>query len=246
MTTNFLDKIKESAVSVVPVMAIVVILDITFAPLPPGLLSRYLVGGLLLIVGLGIFLIGADIGMVPFGQRVGSALTQKRNILLILVASFIIGFAITIAEPDVQVLATQVIGVAPDVDRTALLVMIAVGVGVFLVVAMIRVVLQVPLRILLAVFYLLVFIVCSFIDPGFVGVAFDSGGATTGPITVPFIMAMGIGVASGHQAEGRRRLFLRFRWPGFHRSHRGGGGHGASLKREPGGFRGRRSYGDFG
>ncbi len=189
-------KLKESAVSVIPVMAIVVLLNLTIAPLPPGQLPQFVLGGVLLILGLSIFLVGADIGMVPFGQRVGAALTHRRSLALILVASFAIGFAITIAEPDVQVLANQVAGVAPGMNRSALLLMIAVGVGLFLVIAMVRVVLQLSLPLLLIIFYIAVFAVASFIDPAFVAIAFDSGGATTGPITVPFIMAMGIGVAA--------------------------------------------------
>ena len=105
------EKIKESAVSVIPVMVIVVLLHLTIAPLPQGQLGQFIVGGILLIMGLSIFLIGADLGMVPFGQRVGNVLTNKRNLPLILIASFVIGFAITIAEPDVQVLASQVVTV---------------------------------------------------------------------------------------------------------------------------------------
>ena len=196
MISNLTSKLKESAVSVIPVMAIVVLLHFTIAPLATGQLPQFILGGVLLILGLGVFLIGADLGMVPFGQRVGAALTQRRNLPLILVASFIIGFAITIAEPDVQVLANQVIGVAPGVNKATLLLMIAVGVGIFLVVAMLRVVLQLSLPLLLVIFYALVFLVCSFDEAAYVCIAFDSGGATTGPITVPFIMAMGIGVAS--------------------------------------------------
>ncbi len=177
-------------------MAIVVLLHCTITPLKEGQLAQFLVGGALLILGLGIFLIGAELGMVPFGQRVGSALTKRRSLALILVASFVIGFAITIAEPDVQVLANQVVGVSPGVDKNLLLGMIAMGVGVFLVVAMLRVAFQASLAWLLILFYALVFFACAFAEPAFVSVAFDSGGATTGPITVPFIMAMGMGVAS--------------------------------------------------
>ncbi len=190
------EKIKESAVSVLPVMAIVVLLNFTLAPLAQGQLAQFFLGGVLLILGLSIFLIGADLGMVPFGQRAGAALTRKRSLPLILIASFVIGFAVTIAEPDVQVLANQVAGVAPGIDKTMLLVMIAVGVGLFLVVGMLRVFLQLSLRLLLLLFYILVFVACAFADASFVSIAFDSGGATTGPITVPFIMAMGIGVAA--------------------------------------------------
>lgn len=196
MISNFTTKLKESGVSVLPVMGIVTLLHFTLAPLPEGGFLKFLVGGGLLILGLAIFLMGADIGMVPFGQKTGSALTRKRNMALLLLASFAIGFAITIAEPDVQVLATQVNGVVPSISKESLLVMIAVGVGLFLMVATGRVILQIPLRALLIVFYVLLFIACAFVDPGFIGMAFDAGGATTGPITVPFIMALGIGVAS--------------------------------------------------
>ena len=196
MISNLAAKLKESLISVLPVMAIVFLLHFTIAPLPAGQLANYFIGGVLLILGLSIFLLGADLGMVPFGQKVGSALTRKRNLPLIMLASFAIGFAITIAEPDVQVLANQVANVAPGINKNMLLIMIAVGVGLFLLIGTARIVVQVPLRVLLIVFYILLFAACAFVEPSFVGVAFDSGGATTGPITVPFIMAMGIGVAS--------------------------------------------------
>lgn len=196
MISNFFEKMRESLVSVAPVMLIVALLHFTIAPLPEGQLAQFIIGGALLIAGLGIFLVGADIGMIPFGQKIGSALTRKRTLMLILPAAFGIGFAVTIAEPDVQVLATQVNLVNPAIAKTPLLLMIAIGVGLFLVVGVARTVLKLPLRTLLFVFYGLVFFACLFVDSGFVGVAFDAGGATTGPITVPFIMALGIGVAS--------------------------------------------------
>jgi hypothetical protein len=194
--SNFTAKLHESAISVMPVMALVVILHYTIAPMGEGHLAPFLIGGGLLIFGLAIFLIGAELGMAPFGQRVGSALTHKRSLPLLLIASFAIGFVVTIAEPDVQVLAMQVNAVEPSVNKTLLVVLIAVGVGAFLVVGAARTVLQLPLSRLLIGFYALVFLACAFIDPAFIGVAFDASGATTGPITVPFIMALGIGVAA--------------------------------------------------
>ncbi len=196
MHSNFIEKFKESAVSVVPVMLIVLILNFTIAPLEPGQLPRFLVGGLLIIAGLGIFLVGADVGMVPFGQKVGSALTHLRRLGPMLLAGFVIGFAITIAEPDVQVLATQVNNVLPSISKARLLVAIAIGVGLFVLVGIARMILQWPLRNLLIFFYILVFAACAFVEATFVGIAFDSGGATTGPVTVPFIMALGLGVAA--------------------------------------------------
>ena len=202
LISNFMAKLKESLISVLPVMAIVILLHLTIAPLPAGQIPQFLVGGALLIVGLSVFLLGADLGMVPFGQRVGSSLTHQRSLPLILAATFAIGFAITIAEPDVQVLANQVNNVNKSIDKTQLLIMIATGVGLFTLIGTARIVLRLPLRWLLIIFYIAVFIICAFVEPAFVGVAFDSGGATTGPITVPFIMAMGIGVAATAKRKG--------------------------------------------
>lgn len=202
MTSNFKAKFEESAVSVVPVMAIVLILNFTIAPLGEGQLAQYLAGGFLLIIGLAIFLVGADIGMVPFGQKVGSSLTNLRRLTPMLLAAFFIGFAVTIAEPDVQVLADQVISVVPGINKSNLLVAIAVGVGLFVMLGIVRMVMQLSLRLMLFIFYALVFIGCTAVDAGFICIAFDSGGATTGPVTVPFIMAMGLGVAATSRKKG--------------------------------------------
>ena len=196
MHSNFKAKFEESAVSVVPVILIVLILNFTIAPLDDGQVPRFLIGGLLLIVGLAIFLVGADLGMVPFGQKVGSSLTNLRRLAPILLAAFAIGFAVTIAEPDVQVLANQVTSVLPGIDKSRLLMAIAGGVGFFVLIGILRMIFQMSLRLMLFVSYCLVFVICSLVEPTFVGIAFDSGGATTGPVTVPFIMAMGLGVAA--------------------------------------------------
>ena len=196
MNSNFAEKIKESAISVVPVMMVVCLLNFTIAPLGPGQMMRFILGGVLLILGLGIFLMGTDIGMVPFGQKVGSSLTNLRRLGPMLLAAFAIGFAVTIAEPDVQVLATQVSTVLPSIRRTNLIVAIALGVGLFVTVGIVRMIFKLSLRTMLIIFYPMLFIACSFVETSFVGIAFDSGGATTGPITVPFIMAMGLGVAA--------------------------------------------------
>lgn len=190
-----IEKLKEAAISVIPVMAVVWLLHISVAPLGENL-ARFLVGGALLICGLAIFLLGAELGIVPIGQRAGSALTQKRSLTLLLGAGFIIGFFITIAEPDVHVLAQQVASVDPSIDPLWLIGMIAVGVGLFVVVALARIVFQISLRLLLAAFYALIFLCAIFTAPAFLGIAFDAGGATTGPMTVPFIMALGIGIAA--------------------------------------------------
>lgn len=189
------EKIKEAAISVIPVMLVVWLLHITVSPMGEDFI-KFLIGGVLLIIGLGVFLLGAEIGIVPTGKRAGSALTRKRNLAMLLIAGFVIGFFITIAEPDVHVLSQQVRGVDPSISETALVLMIATGVGLFVSIALTRIVFQISLRLMLALFYIIVFICAAFAQAGFLGIAFDAGGATTGPMTVPFIMALGIGVAA--------------------------------------------------
>lgn len=201
-----LEKFREAATSVIPVMGVVWLLHMTAAPLGEDL-PRFLFGGLLLIAGLSIFLLGAELGVVPVGQRAGSALTSRRNLALLLGAGFVIGFFITVAEPDVHVLAQQVSAVDPGISRLALVGMIAAGVGLFVALALGRIIFQVPLRLMLLTFYVAVFGCAAFTDAAFVGVAFDAGGATTGPMTVPFIMALGVGVAAVRGEKGRDDSF---------------------------------------
>ncbi|MDD4701978.1 MAG: DUF1538 domain-containing protein, partial [Desulfovibrio sp.] len=181
-------------------------LHFTVAPLGPTM-PKFLVGGVLLILGLGVFLLGADLAVLPVGQRVGATLTSRRNLALLLGSGFVIGFFITVAEPDVHVLAEQVAAVSPALSRPLLVGMIAIGVGIFVAIALGRIVMQIPLKAMLLCFYALVF-GCAFItDPAFLGVAFDAGGATTGPMTVPFIMALGVGVAAVRGDKGKDDSF---------------------------------------
>ncbi len=190
-----LEKFRESLYSVFPVILLVLLLHWTIAPIPE-LILQFLIGGVLLILGLSVFLLGTEIGMVPIGQKAGAALTSRRNLPLLIGMGFVIGFLVTVAEPDVQVLAVQVAGVEASISPPLLVSIIAVGVGLFVAVAMGRIILGLSLRLLLTFFYILVFGCAYFADPAFLGIAFDAGGATTGPMTVPFIMALGVGVAA--------------------------------------------------
>ena len=191
----FIEKCRESVISVIPVVILVLLLHLTVAPLGDDL-PKFLTGAALFIVGLGLFLVGADIGVLPVGQKVGSTLTGKRNLALILAVGFVVGFIITVAEPDVQVLAAQVTGVAPVIAPMALVCIIAACVGFFVAVAMGRIIFQLPLKTLLFVCYGAVFLCALLASDLFLGIGFDAGGATTGPMTVPFIMALGVGVAA--------------------------------------------------
>lgn len=193
---NILSKLKETAVSVLPVMAIVLFLGFTFVPLDKYLLARFVIGGLLLIIGLTIFLLGVDLGIQPMGERCGAELTKKRSLVLLLLVAFIIGFIVTAAEPDIQVFGDQVRGVFPFVSKIAITFVIAAGVGLFIMLGLLRTVLNLSIKWTFFLAYVLLFAVSFFTPDSFIGIAFDSGGATTGPMTVPFIMALGLGVSS--------------------------------------------------
>lgn len=186
------EKISESLASVLPVSCIVLLLLVTFFPVTNAMLLSFLLGAVMLIVGMGLFTLGAETAMTPMGEYVGSKMTKSRNLVLIILVSLFVGIMITVSEPDLTVLAEQV----SSIPNLTLIFSVAVGVGIMLVVAMLRVVFKIKLKYLLLIFYLIVFILAFFIPKNFLAIAFDSGGVTTGPMTVPFIMALGVGVAS--------------------------------------------------
>ena len=186
------EKLKEAAASVLPVTAIVAVLCLALVRVEAGLMLSFLLGSGLLILGMGLFTLGAELSMSRIGNLIGAKMTKSRKLWFILAVSFLLGVAITMAEPDLQVLATNV----PAIDKTVLIVTVSVGVGLFLMLCMVRILFSVSLRLLLIVFYGILFLGAFLSDAGFLSVAFDSGGVTTGPMTVPFIMALGVGVAS--------------------------------------------------
>ena len=186
------EKVKEALASVLPITAIVLVLCFTISPVPTEVLLAFLVGAVLLIVGMGLFTLGADTAMTPIGERVGAHMTKSRKLAVVVIVSILMGIIITVSEPDLQVLAGQV----PSIPNGILIGSVAVGVGVFLVIALLRILFCVPLNRLLVISYIVVFTLAFFVPEDFLAIAFDSGGVTTGPMTVPFIMALGVGVAS--------------------------------------------------
>ncbi len=186
------EKVYESVTSVLPITIIVLLLSITAAPLSPGTLMLFLFGAVLLIVGMGFFTLGVDMSMIPMGEGIGVQLSKARRIGIPLIVCLVLGILITIAEPDLQVLAEQV----PAIPNLTLILTVALGVGAFLVIAQLRILLKIPISYILVFFYGIVFVLTIFAPADFIPVAFDSGGVTTGPVTVPFIMALGIGMAS--------------------------------------------------
>lgn len=192
MHLKLYDKTKEALKSVMPISIIVLILNFTITPMPIGVRGLFLIGSILLILGMGLFTLGADMAMMPMGEHIGGHMTRTKKLALILFSCLMMGVMITVAEPDLKVLATQV----PEIPTTTLIITVAIGVGVFLVVAILRIILGWRLSYLLFIFYGGVFVLAFFVPNDYLSVAFDSGGVTTGPITVPFILALGVGVAA--------------------------------------------------
>lgn len=191
MRKNLILKIKESLAAVLPITLIMLILVFTIAPVELGTLSLFLIGAIMLIVGMGLFTLGADMAMMPMGNHMGAHLTKQRKLPIMIGVAFAMGVLITVAEPDLTVLAQQV----PAVPDAVVIWSVALGVGIFLAIALVRIIFQIPLSRILIIVYGGIFLLSIFGNPDYFPVAFDSGGVTTGPITVPFILAFGIGVA---------------------------------------------------
>lgn len=186
------EKWQEAVSAVLPIIGIVLLLCFIAAPISPSILLCFLMGAVLLLLGMMFFTLGAEVAMTPMGERIGTGLTKSKKLWLVLGLAFLLGFIITISEPDLQVLAQQV----PAVPNMVLILSVACGVGVFLLVAFLRMLFGIPLPPMLLVFYIIIFVLAFFVPEDFLSVAFDSGGVTTGPMTVPFIMALGIGISS--------------------------------------------------
>lgn len=196
MKRLLLSKIKESLMSVLPVTLIVIILNLTpLINLELKEIITFAVSAIFLILGIGFFTLGADIAMTPMGEHVGSGLTKSKNLKLLLLICFALGVLITIAEPDLTVLADQV-------GSKLIIIFVGLGVGIFLILAILKIVFKKDLASMLIYFYMVLFALALLLlamDPEnfqLIPLSFDSGGVTTGPITVPFIMALGVGIAA--------------------------------------------------
>ena len=191
-------KIKEALISALPITAIVYVMALTpWFDFSHVELITFTVSAVMLVLGIGLFNLGADLAMTPMGTHVGAGLSRQRKLGLLLVVCFVLGMLITIAEPDLQVLATQVGAV---INGTLLIYAVGAGVGAFLIISILKIVFRRSLSQILTLFYMLLFALALLLAVGdklsLLPVAFDSGGVTTGPITVPFIMALGVGISS--------------------------------------------------
>lgn len=192
MNAKLKEKIDESLSSVLPITMIVLVLSVTLVPMAVGSLTLFIMGAILLIIGMGFFQLGAEMAMTPLGKGIGMQMTKAKKIWMILIVCFLMGMVITIAEPDLQVLANQV----ASIPNQVLIITVAVGVGIFLVLAFLRIYLKWQMPVVLTALYTFVLVLSIFAPSEFIPVAFDSGGVTTGPMTVPFIMTLGVGLCA--------------------------------------------------
>ncbi len=189
----FLDLLK----TVGPIIAIVFLLHFTFIKFPPQVLLKFLLASFMILLGLKLFLKGIKISLLPIGEKIGSELPKKKSISLILVMGFILGFSVTVAEPDVRVLSSQIDLVSNGaINKNIFIVFIGIGIGVFLLISFLRLLLNIPIIYFLFAGYLIILVLSFFTPKQFIAVSFDAGGVTTGPITVPIIMSLGLGIVS--------------------------------------------------
>lgn len=191
------DTILEVIRAIAPLIVVVIILQLTFVRASAGVFIQFSIGSVLAVVGLAFFLLGIEVGILPAGKAVGAGLVERRSLWLIIAIAFLIGFSTTIAEPDVLVLSRQVAIITEGtVSENALVYTIGIGLAFFVTMAMMRIILGFPIAYLLAAGYLIVIILSLFTPPDFVPLAFDAGSVTTGALTAPIVLALGIGLSS--------------------------------------------------
>lgn len=192
-----LDKVKEVLFSVLPITIIVLLVHFFIVPLPLALFARFLLGALFIVIGLSVFLFGVDIGISPLGQSIGTTLSKSNKISLVAVSGLILGFFISVAEPDLQILANQVSAVTSGViSNVELLLVVSAGIGFMMVFGFLRVVYNLPLNWSFLILYGIIAVASIFVSPSYLAISFDASGATTGALTVPFILALSMGVSA--------------------------------------------------
>lgn len=188
---------RELVQAILPVVVMIITLQFILFDDPLYKILQFAIGAIMVTVGLGLFLIGVKVGLLPLGEIIGSELPQRGSLPLLLFFTLLLGIAVTVAEPDVRVLAYQIDSVSGGViSKSVLIAFVGIGVGLFMAIAAARVLLGIPMSYVLTISYIAVFALSAFVPPNFVPLSFDSGGVTTGPLTVPFIIALGVGITS--------------------------------------------------
>ena len=191
-----ISKLKEVLYAVLPITVIVLILNFTLTPLDPILIIRFIIGAILITIGLSIFLIGIDIGITPIGKSMGAAIAKTNKMWIVVVAGLFLGFFVSIAEPDLHILAKQVDLVTSGlISKVSIVVVVSIGIGVMISLGLVRIVKNFPLYKMLTILYLIIFGLALFTSQEFLAISFDASGATTGALTVPFILALSMGVS---------------------------------------------------
>ena len=192
----FLQKIKEVLLSVLPITLLVIILNFTLVPIDNEMLIRFLIGSVFVVLGLGIFLLGAHLGIGPIGNLMGHTIAKTNKSYIVGILGFILGFLITIAEPDLQILADQVsLASGGIIGSTLILVVVSIGVGVMVAIGLLRILYGRPLNRIFVITYSIIFILGIIVSEEFLAISVDASGATTGAMTTPFILALGYGVS---------------------------------------------------
>ncbi len=190
------EKFKEVLFSVVPIVAIVIILSLTLVDIPGILLTRFVIGSMFVIVGLAIFLLGVDIGITPIGNFMGDKIAKSNKLWILILSGFFLGFVISVAEPDLHILAGQVAGVTGGaLGKNTLVVVVSLGIAIMMATGLVRIVKNIKINHLLTIVYGIILILSIFAPEAYLAIAFDSSGATTGALTVPFMLAIAMGVS---------------------------------------------------
>ncbi len=198
-----LHKFKDSAFSVIPIVILVLILNFTISPIETEQLIRFLIGALFIILGLSIFLMGVDLGIDEIGQHMGDAIAKSNKLIVVIVAGLLLGFFISVAEPDLHILAGQIDKVtAGAVSKWGIVIIVSLGIAVLLSAGLLRIVYNFGLHKMLTILYGIIFVIALFASPEFISISFDASGATTGALTVPFVLALAVGV-SGLKRDSR-------------------------------------------
>ena len=191
-----LKKTKEVSLSVIPIVLLVVIMNFTIVPIDNAMLARFIVGAVFVIIGLGVFLFGAHMGIVPIGENMGETIAKTNKIHIIGILGFILGFFITIAEPDLLILAHQVnIASGGVISSRLILLVVSSGVGIMVAIGLLRILHGKPLNKIFTFFYAFIFLLGVVVSEEFLAISVDASGATTGAMTTPFILALGYGVS---------------------------------------------------
>ncbi|MDT8358613.1 MAG: DUF1538 domain-containing protein, partial [Methanomicrobiaceae archaeon] len=194
---DFKKTFREVMQAIFPIIGLIVIIQILILGTPLSGIIQFLLGSTMVIIGVTCFLIGITAGLLPMGKAIGSELPHSRSVALIASVAFLFGFLATVAEPDVRVLTSMIESVSNGgIAQDPLILVIAIGVGFFTSTAMLRIIYQVPIAYLITAGYVLVLLLALVTPQEYLSIAFDAGGVTTGPVTVPFILALGIGIVS--------------------------------------------------